>query len=72
MDYMGEVGPALRLTHDDSVDRTATAHHIERCVGRERLAREEIRHLLKPTENYCYGRCNQRDEYKSDYIAIWR
>lgn len=69
---MGEMGSALRLTHDDSLDRTATAHHIERCVGRERLAGEEIRHLLEQTKNHRNGRCNQRDNHESNYVAVWR
>jgi hypothetical protein len=31
MDHMGEMGSALQLTYDHTLDRTASAHHIERC-----------------------------------------
>ena len=68
---MGEMGSALQLTYDHTLDRTASAHHIERCLGRERLAGEEVRHLLEQTEIGRYGRCNQRYGYKSNDFSIW-
>ena len=71
MDYVGEMGSVLQLTYDHTLDRTASAHHIERCLGRERLAGEEVRHLLEQTEIDRYGRCDQRYEYKSNYFSIW-
>jgi hypothetical protein len=70
IDHMGEMGSALQLTYDHTLDRTASAHHIERCLGRERLAGEEVRYLLEQTEIDCYGRCDQRYQYKSNYVSI--
>jgi hypothetical protein len=70
MDHMGEVGSALQFTYDHTLDRTASAHHIERCLGRERLAGEEVRYLLEQTEIDRYGRCDQRYQYKSNYVSI--
>jgi hypothetical protein len=55
MDHMGEMSSALQFTYDHTLDRTASAHHIKRCLGRERLAGEEVRYLLEQTEIDRYG-----------------